>query len=64
MSTADLVLAAVLLTTPPGVPEPTPPAEKWPDIRDAIHKVAVDWEILDPRETRYIMSRPDRKSVV
>jgi len=59
MSAGDLMLAAVLLTTPAGVPEPTPAVEQWNNVRDAVHKVAVDWEILDQRETRYIMSRPD-----
>ena len=59
MSAGDMILAAILLTTAPGVPEPTPPTEQWPAIRDAVHKLAVDWEILDPRETRYILARPD-----
>ena len=59
MTGADLVLAAILLTTPPGTPEPTPPADRWPSLRDAIHHVAVEWEILDPRETRYVLARPE-----
>jgi hypothetical protein len=59
MSAGDLLLAAVLLTAPPGSAEPTPKAEHWNDIRDAVHKLAVDWEILDPRETRYILSRQE-----
>lgn len=59
MSSGDLILAAVLLMTPPGVPESTPPADQWPGIRDAIHKLAVEWEILDPREQRYILARPE-----
>jgi hypothetical protein len=59
MSGADLVLAAILLTTPPGTPEPAPPADRWPSLRDAIHHVAVEWEILDPRETRYVLARPE-----
>jgi hypothetical protein len=59
MSGGDLLLAAALLTAPPGVPETTPAAEHWANVRDAVHKLAVDWEILDPRETRYILSRPE-----
>ena len=59
MSGADLVLAAILLTTPPGIPEPTPPPDRGPSLRDAIHHVAVEWEILDPRETRYVLARPE-----
>jgi len=59
MSGADLVLAAILITTPPGTPESCPPAERWENLRDAIHQTAVEWEILDPRETRYVLSRPE-----
>ncbi len=59
MTGADLVLAAILLTTPPGTPEPAPPPDRWPALRDAIHQVAVQWEILDPRETRYVLTRPE-----
>jgi hypothetical protein len=59
MSAGELILAAILLSTPPGTPEATPAAEQWPTLRDAIHKVAVDWEILDPRETRYILARSE-----
>ncbi len=57
--TPDLILAAALICTPPGVAEPVPPPELWPGTRDAIHKLAVDWELLDFRETRYILARPD-----
>jgi hypothetical protein len=59
MSAADLALAAILLTTPPGTPEACPPADQFPAVRDAVHHLAVDWEILDPRETRYVMTRPE-----
>jgi hypothetical protein len=59
MSTGDLLLAAILLTTSPGIPEQPPPAEQWPGIREAVHKLAIDWEILDPREIRYILARPE-----
>jgi hypothetical protein len=60
MSGADLLLAAILITTPPGTPETSPPpADKWPALRDAVHQLAVEWEILDPRETRYVLTRPE-----
>jgi hypothetical protein len=59
MTTSELVLASVLLTTPPGVPESPPAEARWAAVRDAIHAVAVDWEILDPRETRYVLTRPE-----
>jgi hypothetical protein len=57
MSTYDLVLAATLLTAPPGTPEPAPDADRWPALQAAIHQTAVEWEILDSRETRYVLSR-------
>ncbi len=59
MSGPDLVLAAMLLTAPPGVPEPAPSEDQWPVVRDAVHALAVKWEILDPRETRYVLTRPE-----
>jgi hypothetical protein len=59
MNASDLMLAAVLLTTPPGVPEPRPTADHWPALRDAVHHVAVEWEILDPRETTYLFAKVD-----
>jgi hypothetical protein len=59
MSPYDLVLAATLLTAPPGTPEPAPDADRWPALQAAIHQTAVEWEILDSRETRYVLSRPE-----
>lgn len=56
MSASDLLLAAALLTAPVGTPEQTPSEEQWSAVRDALHKTAVDWEIMDPRETRYVLS--------
>lgn len=52
-------LAAALLLTPPGVPEAAPPVEVWPALRDSIHQIAIDWEIMDPREARYVLTRPE-----
>lgn len=59
MNPGDLILAALLLTAQPGTPELPPTEDRWPAVRDAVHKLAVQWEILDPRETRYILARPD-----
>lgn len=56
MSPSDLILAAALLTAPVNTPEQTPPEDRWPTVRDAIHKTAVDWEIMDARETRYVLA--------
>lgn len=59
MTSADLILAVILLTTPAGVTETAPPDDRWPGLRDAIHQTALKWEILDARETRYILARPE-----
>lgn len=56
---SDLVFAAFLLTTPPGTYEPVPHDDRWPAIRDGLQKLAVDWEILDPREAGYVLSKKD-----
>ena len=59
MSGPDLILAAMLLTTPPGGMESPPADAQWLGVRDAVHTLAVKWEILDPREMRYVLTRPD-----
>ena len=55
----DLVLAAILLTTPPGNPAPCPPEGQYAAVRDSVQHLAVEWEILDLRETRYVLARPE-----
>jgi hypothetical protein len=57
MTPCDLVLAAALLTSAPGIPEQPPTPDRWPGLQAALHKTAVEWEILDPRETRYVLAR-------
>ena len=59
MNAGSCVLAAMLLTTPPGTAELAPPADEWPAIQEALQTMAVEWEILDPREVRYILARPE-----
>ena len=59
MSPSELILAAMLLSAPAGTPEQVPTADRWPTIQAAIHKTAIDWEILDTRETRYVLARPE-----
>ena len=59
MSPSDLVLAAALLSAPAGTPEQAPAAERWEPVRAALHKTAVAWEIMDPREERYLLSARD-----
>jgi hypothetical protein len=59
MSPSDLLLATMLLSAPVGTPEQVPPPDRWQVVQGAIHHVAIEWEILDSRETRYVLSKPD-----
>ncbi|MBA4067879.1 MAG: hypothetical protein C0501_30095 [Isosphaera sp.] len=59
MSPSDLFLASVLLSAPVGAPESVPPPERWAAVQEAVHRVAVRLEILDPRETRYVLTRAE-----
>lgn len=59
MTPCDLILAAVLIAAPPGTPETPPPPDRWPAVQAALLKTAVEWEILDERETRYVLARPE-----
>ncbi len=52
MTSPELLVAAMLLTIPPGNPCATPSAADWPGLRDAVVQVAIEREILDPREAR------------
>lgn len=53
----DILTAIILITSIPGTPEPVPSEETFPAIREAVHKVAIEWEILDSRETSYIFAK-------
>src|SRR5947209_19765408 len=59
MNAWSCALAAALLTTPPEGPDPPPDPQDWPALQQAIQSLAVEWEILDPREARYVMARPE-----
>lgn len=59
MSASDLFFATVLLSAPVGTPEQVPPDERWEAVQSSVHKLAVEWEILDPRETRYVLAKPE-----
>jgi hypothetical protein len=49
----------MLLTSPAGTPEQVPPPDRWQVVQAAIHQTAIDWEILDSRETRYVLAKPE-----
>lgn len=53
----DLILATALLVAPPGSPEPVPAKDRWPAVRSALVKTALDMEIMDEREQRYMLAR-------
>jgi len=53
----DTLTAVILLMGIPGTPEPTPTEDAFPALRDAVHKIAIEWEILDTRETSYIFAK-------
>jgi hypothetical protein len=57
MSASDLLFAVMLLSAPIGTPERPPTPDRWPAVQAALHQTAVDWEILDPRETRYVLAK-------
>jgi hypothetical protein len=57
MSPSDLILATMLLSAPVGTPEQVPPPDRWQVMQASVHQVAIDWEILDGRETRYVLAK-------
>jgi hypothetical protein len=58
MLTFDYVLAAALLTAPADAEPPVTP-QMFPGLAPAVQKLALKWEILDPREARYVLMRPE-----
>lgn len=59
MSSPELLVAAMLLTIPPGNPCAPPDAADWPKLKEAVVRVALEWEILDSREAKYYFMRPE-----
>ena len=58
MCQLDYLLAVALLTAPPGQEIPGNAAD-YDRLRPTLQHVAVQWEILDPREVRYILVRTE-----
>lgn len=56
-SAMSYLLAVTLLTTPPEAFEPLPDPEQWAELQEALIEIAIEWELLDPRETRYVFAR-------
>ena len=59
MTAYDLLVAVSLLSAPIGTPELPPEPDRWPAVQQALHATALRLEILDERETRYVLSRLD-----
>jgi hypothetical protein len=59
MNPHEFLMAVALLTAVPDTPEAVPTAEEFATLRQAIQAVALEWEILDPREVRYLLARPE-----
>jgi len=57
----DYALAVALLTTCPDLPDNAPPpgADHLLSVRQAAQDVATAWEVLDPREGKYVLARPE-----
>src|SRR5438552_271105 len=58
MFSYEYLLAVALLTVPPEA-APSAGATLDPLLRLTVQGLAVQWEILDPREVRYILARPE-----
>jgi hypothetical protein len=58
MFSLSYLMALALLTTPPDAPEGAG-LEGYAYLRPTVQALAVQWEVLDPREVRYILARPE-----
>jgi len=57
MFTFDYLLAVALLTAPVEAPEPVTTPEVHATLLPSLQALALEWEILDPREARYLLTR-------
>jgi hypothetical protein len=55
----EYLIALMALTAPPGAVEPLVCPPTFHVLQQALHATALHLEILDPREVRYILSRPE-----
>jgi hypothetical protein len=59
MFALDSVLAAALLTGAPSSSDPASLHALYPSVHESLQALAVRWEILDPREVKYILARQE-----
>lgn len=57
MSVTEIAFAVSLLVAPVGSPLPVIEPEEWPQVQAALSKVAVEWELMDPRESSFMIVR-------
>jgi len=55
----DYVLAVALLGGPPDAEVPPEAAAEFAAVRPTLLALAASWEVLDPRETRYILKQAE-----
>jgi hypothetical protein len=55
----DYVLAVALLISGPESAEAVGGVDELITVRPTVQSLAVAWEVLDPRETRYVLNRPE-----
>jgi hypothetical protein len=55
----DYVLALALLSAPAEIAEGSDSVRAYADVRPTLQALAVQWEILDPKEVRYTLARPE-----
>lgn len=51
----EFALAVSLLVAPIGTPIPPLDDFDWLQVQSAVHRTAIDWEIMDQREKRYLI---------
>jgi hypothetical protein len=55
----EYLLAVALLTAPPDGPDPNVNPDLYLNLRPTLQQLAIQWEILDPREVRYVLTRSE-----
>src|SRR6516164_1688378 len=55
----DYILAVALLSASPELPDIPGRADEYTTLRPTLQALAIYWEILDPRERRYVLTRSE-----
>jgi hypothetical protein len=55
----DYLIALALLSAPPDSGKPVDNTQVYATLRPALQAICIEREILDPREVRYILTRPE-----